>query len=137
MKKWEQIEEYLFERHLLGETFTCADVAATFDVPTGEASRMIQAYLDAQTSESSSALFALHRTGRTSSTVWHIGVRAADASGLARQTIEDMQRRYERFVTPTLEQITARNPQASRRAEGIAKAMEGGMILMASMLAGD
>lgn len=125
MTKWEKLEDYLFQSFFDGQEFTNRDIAEHFGVSPHEGSRMIQAYLDAQTTESVDTLFVLTRRGRTTSAVWHAGAATQDARDLYRQTVEDLNRRVERFVIGTLRHMGVRNPRAIPATSSLVKILEG------------
>lgn len=139
MTKWEQFEEYLFERDLLGEEFNAAAVAEDLGISTAAAGSYIQCYLGAQTRPKSTTLFILRRlTGtRTKSAMWHVGERALDARGVGGQWANDARRRLTRFTEPTLRRIAEKNPRALRAAEAVAKGIEASVELMAALLEDD
>lgn len=137
MTKWEKLEEYLFERDLVGEEFNSAALAEDWEITGQEATGYIQCYLGAQTRPKSTTLFVLTRRDRTSAAMWHVGERTMDARRLGAQTAQDFKRRIERFTEPTLLRIAEKNPRALSAAKGVAKAIEGAVEMMVSMLDGD
>lgn len=139
MTRWETFEEYLFEYDLLGQEFNHAAVVEDLGCSSYEATRLIQSYLDAQDRKDSSTLFVLRRVAgtRTSNTMWHVGARALDARGIGQQVTDDLKRRIERVVRPTLRRIGEKNPQALPAAEATVKCMNSAVELMVAMLNGD
>lgn len=137
MSLWEDLEEYLFDLGALDVEFNSAALAEDMGVGRAKASRMIQAYLDAQTAKNPRTLFVLTRKGRTSKAMWHVGVRSADARNLSRQTVDDYKRRLDRFVQPTLQRIAEKNPRALPAAKAVMKSIEAQIEFMEAMLIGD
>ena len=77
------------------------------------------------------------RDGRTSSAVWNVGERTADARALSYQYFEDVQHRFVRAVAPDLRRIGARNPRARRKCEAIVAAVgDGAMRLLRAAVDG-
>jgi hypothetical protein len=134
--KWEEFEEYLFERDLLGEDFNCAAVAEDWGISTIEASSYIQCYLNAQTRSKSKTLFVLRREPdtRTKTAMWHVGERAFDARGVGGQLASDMKRRISRYTEPTLVRIAEKNPRALTAAKAVGKGIEAAVELLGAML---
>jgi hypothetical protein len=137
MRQWEQLETYLFDCDVLGRTFRSTDIADDLGVSRAKASRLIKSYLSAQTSPKASTLFVLTRTGRTTQAVWHVGERAADARKLGAQHADDVRRRFERFVEPTLQVIAEHNPRALPAAQAVAKGIEASTEMLVAILGGD
>lgn len=121
--RWERLEEWLFEQHTLGGSFTVYDVADAMGCESSAASGYIQAYLEAQRSGSSRTLYVLHRDGRTSAAIWTVGIRSADARAVSHTFYEDVKRKWMRAVEPDLARIAARNPAARPRVERIISAV--------------
>jgi hypothetical protein len=136
MTKWEQFEEYLFERDLLGEEFNHAAVAEDLCVSGKEASLLIQSYLGAQTRPDSKTLFVLRRVPgtRTASAMWHVGERALDGRALGEQWVDDAKRRIERYIEPSLRRIAEKNPRALPAARAVAKGIEASLELMSALM---
>lgn len=131
MTKWEQLEAWLFERRTFGGDMTNEDIAEALDISHSEASDYIQSYLDAQRSPHSRTLYVLHRTGRTSSAVWHVGERTADARATSHQYFDDVRHRFVRAVEPDLARIAEINPRAARKCKAIIEAVgDGAMRLL-------
>lgn len=139
MTKWEELEEYLFERDLLGEEFNQAAVVEDMGVTPQYASSLIQCYLDAQARENSKTLFVLHRVPhtRTASAMWHVGARTAEARALGRQWVSDASRRIERYTEPTLQRIAQKEPRSLPAAKAVLKGIEASLELMAALLDGE
>jgi len=137
MALWEDFEEYLFDQGATDTEFNSVAVAEDLGISRAKASQMIQSYLDAQVAKEPRTLFVLTRKGRTSKAVWHVGVRAADARHLSRQTVDDYQRRLDRFVGPTLQRIAERNPRALPAAKAVMKSIEAQVEFMEAMLIED
>ena len=138
MTRWEFLEDnYLIEMEALGVDFNSQALARDLGIGRQEASGLIAAYVAAQTRVRSQTRFVLTRRGRTYSTVWHVGARAADVRTLGSQTAEDLQTRVEGFVLPTLRRIQVLNPRALPAANAVAKAIEASVELLAAMLIGD
>lgn len=136
MTKWEQFEEYLFDQHVTNTSFNSQAVAADLNITRREASRQIQNYLNAQTRLNSNTLFVLTRDGRTRRAMWHVGARAADARGLSRQTADDVKRRFDRFVMPTMRRIGEKNPRALPAARLAVTALEASIAYLMAMADG-
>lgn len=136
MTKWEQFEEYLFERDLLGEDFNQAAVAEDLGITGRQATSLIQCYLGAQTRANSKTLFVLRRLPgtRTKTAMWHVGERALDARGLGAQWVDDAKRRISRYIEPSLKRIAERNPRALPAAQAVAKGIEASLDLMAALM---
>jgi hypothetical protein len=134
--KWEQFEEYLFERDLLGESFNQPAVVQDLGVSGKDASRYIQCYLDAQVRPKSRTLFVLHREPktRTKSAMWHVGERTLDTRNLGRQWADDAKRRVDRFIIPALRRVAVKQPRSLRAAEAVAKGIEASIDLMTALL---
>lgn len=133
MTRWHQFEDYLTQHATAGTAFNSRAVAQDLGVSNHRASRDIQNYLDAQTSEKSRTKYVLTREGRTVAAMWHVGARSTDARGLGRQTSDDIARRVERFVAPTLKRIGEKNPRALPAAHAVAKAMEASVEYLMAM----
>lgn len=139
MTRWEEFEEYLFERDLLGEEFNSAAVAEDWKITRRQASLYIQRYLDAQSRPDSRTLFVLHRVPktRTASAMWHVGERTVDARAVGRQWADDAKRRIERYTEPTLKRIAEKNARALPAAQAVLKGIEASLDLMAALLDGE
>jgi hypothetical protein len=91
----------------------------------------IQSYLDAQRSRRSRTLYVIRRQGRTSRSIWHVGVRTADARAASFQFFDDVRQRFLIAVEPDLTRIGQLNPRARRKCEAIVAAVgEGAMQLL-------
>lgn len=123
MRRWEILEQWIFDTIPMGGTFTNIDIAVGLHITTRAATNYIQAYLDKQCSPDGSTLYVIHRSGRTKNTVWVVGMRTADARGTSHQYFSDVQRRWTRAVEPTLIEIGKKNPRARRRCERIVEAV--------------
>lgn len=134
MTYWEQLETYLFDVAALGRAFNCAALAEDTGLTGPEASKLIHAYLIAQTGPKARTQFVLTRHGRGSAAMWHVGVRTVDVRALGKQTVSDFKRRLTRFVIPTLERIEQLNPRAIPAAEAVVKGMEAGIELLVAMI---
>jgi hypothetical protein len=118
---WQILEEWLLGRveslGLADETwqvrFTVHQVADGLGVDTSRASRLIQAYLQAQRGDDSETLFVLQRSGRTRRAVWFADERSAGARERLSQFSQDVARTVERAVAPDLRRIAERNPRAA------------------------
>ena len=143
MRKWEQLEEWIIAEELAGGDgsgwFTCAAVAEGFEVPGWQASRMIEAYLDAQRSPRVDTQLVIRRMPgtRTANTRWLVGATSRGAEAMGEQWASDAQRRFEREITPTLAAIGKANPRALRKAEAVVGAIEASLELIGAMLDGD
>jgi hypothetical protein len=135
LTKWEVLEEWLHDRHTFGGDFDSVDVAEGLGIDPADASQHIQSYLSAQRSPKSSTLYVIHRTGRTTSSRWHSGIRTADARATSYQYFSDVTRKFERALAPDLQRIAALNPRAARRCHSIIEAVgEGAMkVLLAAV----
>lgn len=135
--RWERFEAWLFDDWLEGPRahrgFTNLDVAAGMHLAPAEASRMIAAYLDAQRGKNSNTLYVLKRTGRTSTAVWSVGHRTADARVIGDTLFKDVRVKVLRAFRPDLERLEAKNPRAARYAEAkIAAVMDGALQVLAA-----
>jgi hypothetical protein len=125
MKQWEVLEDYLFDIDAEGVEFTNRTLADRMGVSPAEASAYIQAYLSAQNAERPDTLFVLYRCrGRGPSSVWRVGVRAADARELFSQTRDDFRRRIERAVEPTMRSMGIHNSKALPAVNAIVQMFE-------------
>lgn len=135
---WEELEEsFLFELALTETPFTNAELAEAWHISTSRASAYIDAYQEAQNRQDPQTLFVLHREGRTSTAVWHVGVRASDAREIGNQFADDVRRRVERAIEPSLTRLVQKNPRALRQAEAIGGAISAAVNLLVAMLDGD
>jgi hypothetical protein len=141
MKKWEEFEEYLFERDLLGEDFNHTAVWDEFRphgrrVTRREATLYIQSYLGAQTRPDSTTLFVLTRIPgtRTKNAMYHVGERTAEARSQGKQWSNDAKRRIDRYTEPTLRRIAEKNPRSLPAARAVAKGIDASLELMAALL---
>lgn len=139
MTAWEEFEEYLFDRDLLGEEFNAAAVAEDQGISVAEASRFLQVYQDAQNRKNSKTLFVIRRVAgtRTTNAIWHVGARSADARGMAKQWKSDARRRIERVIEPTLVRVAEKNPRALPAAQAVLKGIEACLDMMEALLDGD
>lgn len=129
--RWEALEAWIFDN---GEqAFTARGLAASAGISRTKATETIQAYLDAQRRENSNTLYVLKREGRTSSSVWSIGHRTADAKVIGGTLFEDVAVKVRRAFKPDLERLAAKNPRAARYAEQkIAAVVDGALVVLAS-----
>lgn len=139
MTAWEEFEEYLFDRDLLGEEFNAAAVAEDLGITVPEASRFIQVYLDAQNRKKANTLYIIRRVPgtRTTNAMWHVGARSSDARALAKQWKSDARRRIERALEPSLIRIAEKNPRAMPAAKAVLKGIEACLDMMAALLDGE
>jgi hypothetical protein len=73
----------------------------------------------------------IRRNGRTSTSVWHVGVRTADALATSHQFFDDVRTRFTVALAPDLARIDELNPRARRKCEAIIEAVgEGAMRLL-------
>jgi len=102
-------------------------------VPEGSA--LIQQYLVAQRTPSSSALYVLKREGRTRAAVWSIGERTRDAHIIGGTAFEDVSVKLRRAFQPDLRRLAKQNPNAARYVEAkIVAVMDGALAVLASAL---
>lgn len=123
LMRWEVLEIWLFDYHTHGGQFTVYDVAAGLGITTASASRYIQAYLTEQRSPESTALYVLHREGRTASAVWMCGERTVDARAVANTYYDDVKTKWRRAAEPDISRIAARNPRARKTCDAIMEAV--------------
>lgn len=109
---WKELEVRYLDPNGIGYEFTNHDVANELLLTPRQASQYIQAYTNAQTRKRSTTRYVLVRIFRTSSAVWIIGNRTADARDLTGQFGDDIRRRIERAIEPALARIAAINPRA-------------------------
>lgn len=138
MTKWEQLEQWLFDKHTFGGGgFTNRDVVDGLSVTGAQATAMIRSYENAQRATRSRTLYVLHREGRTSRAIWKVGIRATDARAISHQFSSDVAQRWKRAVEPDLRQIGARNPDAAKRCEAIIDAVAEGALRLLRVAVGD
>jgi hypothetical protein len=117
MTQWERMEEFLYAAELSGmKTFTNHDVAKILGIRPKEASYLIDAYQEAMAKPNCNTLFAVHRTGRTTAAVWHIGHSTKDLRRLTGQFADDVENRLVSLITPMMDHITKLNPKAQPQA---------------------
>jgi|SRR5215471_1939388 len=134
MARWERLEEYLFDKDLLGKDFSAKEYAeekgfeyveeATFD---------IQYYLRAQRSKRSRTLYILRRKPgtRTTNARWAVGARSKDARLIGKGLSSDTRRRVERAFMPDLRRLGAINPRARKLVESqIEMVIDGAMRIL-------
>ena len=129
--RWEALEAWIFDN---GEqAFTARGLAAAIQISVPKATDAIQAYLDAQRRENSNTLYVLKREGRTTSAVWSVGHRTADAKVIGGTLFEDVAVKVRRAFRPDLERLAEKNPRAARYAEQkIAAVVDGALVVLAS-----
>lgn len=130
MKKWETLEEWLYDNRLLGGSFTSHDVADGLRISGPEATQHIKSYLTAQRSPTSTTLYVLHREGRTSRSIWFAGMRAADVKATSSQFFDDVAHRFFKAVELDLVRIGEINPRMRRRCERIIEAVGKGALVV-------
>jgi hypothetical protein len=138
-KRWEKMEAWLFDNYedRPGQ-FSSRDLAASLDVDNQEASRMIQAYLDAQRRSNASTLYVLKREGRTTKAVWSIGQRTADARVIGRTLFEDVDVKVRRAFARDLDHLAERNPRAAKYVEAKLQAVvDGALVVLAAAVDAD
>lgn len=113
MTRWEQLEEFLDVVAFAGvKSFRYYDVAEVLGLAPGEASKLIQAYLEAMVSPSCVTRYTIHRTERTSAAVWHIGHSTKELRSLTGQFADDVENRVVGVITPMVDHIGESNPKA-------------------------
>lgn len=137
MSRWETLELFLFDNDMNNKSFTSVELAEWMEVEAPEASAYIQAYLDAQRDPDKRTIFALHRTGRTSGAVWHVGVRQRDVHSLNRQAADDVRCAFQRTVFPTMHRCGVLNPRTRRVVETGITAMNAWVDHLVAMVEGD
>jgi hypothetical protein len=138
-KRWEKMEAWLFDNYEdRPGAFTSRELAAALDVDNQEASRMIQAYLDAQRRLNASTLYVLKREGRTSKAVWSIGQRTGDARVIGRTLFEDVDVKVKRAFSHDLDRLAQRNPRAAKYVEAKLQAVvDGALVVLAAAVDAD
>jgi hypothetical protein len=132
MTYWEIVENYLTTS---GTTsFNTAGLAQDLGVSGAHASDLVQAYLAEQRRPTSRTQFALHRSGRTSAAVWHVGARAQDMRSMSRQHLDDMHCTVTRALAPDLERMGFINPRAAQVADALANVVVANVQLLAAQL---
>lgn len=132
-KKWERLEEWLFDHDT--EQFTNGTLAHSLGIARREATYMIQEYLRVQRHPDSSALYVLKRVGRTKAAIWSVGARTEDAKIIANTLYGDIKTKVMRAFVPDLEQLSRRNPRAARYAEAkIEGIVDGALKVLAGAL---
>jgi len=127
--KADQLEAWIFEHCPMGGYLTNALIASDLEIPSWEASQLIQAYLSAQRAAGSKTLYVLHReVGRTRQAVWKVGVRTADARATSSMFFDDVKVKFHRALEPDLKRITMLNPRAGRQCEAIIDAVGDGAL---------
>jgi hypothetical protein len=117
MTLWERMEEFLYTADLSGmKEFTNHDVAHVLGTRPSEASRLIDAYIEAMAKPSCNTLYAIRREGRTSGAVWHIGHGTKDLRALTAQFADDVENRVISVIAPMVDHITKLNPKAQPQA---------------------
>ncbi len=136
MKRWEQMEEWLFD-HEVG-TFTSQQLAADAGIKRAEASRWISAYLDAQRSKTAATLYVLKREGRTAKAIWSVGERTTDARIINGTLFEDVKVKVRKAWEPDLNRLATRNPRAARYVEAkLGAVIDGALVVLAAALDAD
>lgn len=130
MKRWERLEDYLFEFDLSGNSFSTKEYAETGGLSGGDASRDVQSYLVAQRAKRPRTLFVLKReTGtRTRTARWSVGQRAADIRVISMSFGDDVKRKFKRATQPDILRIAMVNPRAAKRAETVVEAIADGAL---------
>ena len=135
MTRWEMFEDFLTQCVNSGQTvFNHQAVVVEFGLTGRHASELIANYLDAQRRPNATTLYVLHRTGRTTNTIWHIGARTADARGMTVQAVDDMHQRVARALEPDLARMGILNPHATRVTTAIVAVIEANLQLLAASL---
>lgn len=119
MRRWERLEDYLFEYDLAGGEFTVHDYADHAGLERSEASGDIQSYLSAQRAPKSRTLFVLRRQPgtRTRNAHWAVGVKAKDARMIGKALHSDVRCRVMRAFRPDLVALKAHNPRQAAKVE--------------------
>lgn len=135
--RWERMEAWLFDqdrddRPVEDLRFTNIDLAKAMRVDRREASALIASYLDAQRAPKSNTLYVLHRTGRTSTAVWQVGQRTADAREIAGTLFDDVEVKVKQAFAPDLKRLAEKNPRAAKFVSGkIASVVSGALVVLA------
>ena len=137
--RWQRFEKWLFERNeklakrgITTWAFTNQQVAAEQKISFSEASRLIQAYLNAQRANLET-MFVLKREGRTSASNWSVGQRTADARVIGGTLFEDVSVKVTRAFRPDVQRLAAKNPKAARYCEQkIDAVMDGALKVLAA-----
>lgn len=121
-----------------GQVFNSTEVANYFAVSGTEASEMIQSYLDVARRPNSPALYSLRRMPgtRTRTAVWVAGAKVKDAKGLSQQYMDDIKRRLNREIEPSLVAMGIRNPKANTLVEASLNHLVTGLELLAAGING-
>ena len=133
-KLWEELEGYLINRQLLGEEFNSIALAVDLDISRSKATRMIQAYLEAQRRQNSKTLCVLSRQGRTANAMWHVGARTYDVRLLTKQCLNDMTIKVTDALTPDLRRMIGLNPRTTRVATAFGNAFVANLEALAASL---
>lgn len=115
MAYWHELEDWIESFGGQLEEFTHADLVSELGLSATEASTMIQAYLRTQVRDYSPTRYVLHRTGRTTASVWHVGTRARDAREVRGQFGDDVERRVMEVILPTLDRMATLNPKVRKQ----------------------
>lgn len=114
MSRWEEMEQWLYQTGV--SDFTSSELAASAGISPAEASGWIRAYQAAQAAPGMRTQYVIRREGRTSATVWKVGVTPEAVRGFSKQFANDVQRRVDSTVVPIIDAIVERNPKARKQA---------------------
>jgi len=135
MKLWQLFETEVLDDLEEGSSFTARQLGEAAALDTTEASRWITLYVDAQRRPRSRTKYVLHRTGRTASAVWSLGVRTNDARDIVGQFGDDTRYRLFYAVRPDLQRIAKKNGRSTKAIEEqLSPAIDGVVQIIGAMM---
>jgi hypothetical protein len=111
---WKTLENWL-RGHQKVKGFSAEALGLNLQIPTEDASWLIQQYLREQRRPGTTAKFVLKRKGRTRNATWSVGQAAPDAQAVGVQFADDTYCRVRRAVRPDMERIARISPSTARK----------------------
>jgi len=115
-KRWERLEEFLFDHHELGSDFSAVEYADGMDFAyVADATADIQSYLRAQRSPRSTTLYVLQRvpSTRARKARWIVGEKTVHARSVGTGLADDVANRVKRAYLPDLNRIGTIRPRTT------------------------
>jgi hypothetical protein len=127
MKRWQELELWLkrgmeitgtgpgqfsFAQKLLRDAIMRGDRETNPRRAGARASAYITAYLDEMRKPDTQCEFFIHRTGRTTNSIWHVGHKTEHARSRGAQFVDDTVHTIEASLLPDFVAIERRNPRA-------------------------
>jgi hypothetical protein len=135
MRRWIVLDRWLQERVPEGKrlSFSSQDLGYRLQVPSSEASGIIQAYLTEQRHPDSYTRYWLHRQGRTSNARWIASARTSDLKLMSNQYADDVVRRIGIAVAPDLDRIRQLNPKTAKLCDKIMDSVEEMLVALQAL----